>query len=190
MCRKFASRVSSAAEFQRLSPKVVDERVCRFMLQDENFKSFKNAWHWFDALLTREYCCSRIPRGLQLLAGGGGVPGYFVHNCRQAALLPFSAAAYPLFGRFRSDIQPDLAALAGDVNPPTLIIPVDLSCIADVDVSSLENLGSVLRNANEACVLLANQRNLLANSYVLRFQLIRHLILEVRSSSLYKSLVI
>ena len=80
------------------------------------------------------------------------------------------------FGRLRRDV--DIEGLAGDAPVPPIMRPVELTLVPD-KVSNFMELTVAMRHALNLCVLLANQREIVRNSYTLRVCLIEHLFVRV-----------
>jgi hypothetical protein len=83
---------------------------------------------------------------------------------------------WPLFGRFCKDI--DVDQLAGEAPVPPIIRPVELTLVPD-KVETINDVCNAMRHAVNLCTLLANQRNLIRNTYTLRACLIQHLFTRV-----------
>ncbi|KAF8819140.1 EF hand domain-containing protein, partial [Cardiosporidium cionae] len=84
---------------------------------------------------------------------------------------------HPFFGRFRRD-GPSTEFLAGESAEAPLVLPVEISRVAD-HVDSIEDVGKLFRECIDICVLLGNQRKYIKNSYAMRFNLIKHLLIKV-----------
>jgi hypothetical protein len=104
---------------------------------------------------------------------------------RQVAPPAFNLAAderlalvceFPLFGRLRRDF--DVEALAGDAPMVPIVRPVEMTLVPD-KVLDFQEVASAMRNALNLCVLLANQRTVVRNSYTLRVCMLEHLFVRV-----------
>lgn len=80
------------------------------------------------------------------------------------------------WGRFRRDVS--VEKLAGVAPPPPIIRPVEMTLVPD-RVSNFQEMAQAMRHCLNLCVLLSNQRDLIRNSYTLRFCLIEHLFVRV-----------
>ena len=80
------------------------------------------------------------------------------------------------YGRLRRDF--DVETLAGDAPPVPIIRPVEMTLVPD-KVSTFNDVANAMRHALNLCVLLANQRDVVRNSYTLRVCMISHLFLRV-----------
>ena len=80
------------------------------------------------------------------------------------------------FGRFCRDT--DVEKLAGEAPVPPILRPVELSKVPD-KVSNFHELCCAMRHTLDLCVLLANQKSLIRNSYSIRVCLIEHLFVRV-----------
>ena len=87
-----------------------------------------------------------------------------------------NACALPLFNRLT--IEGNVDALAGAARMPPIIRPVELTSVPDA-VADLSEVPKALRNALHCCTILANQADLMPNSYALRVSLLSHLFLHV-----------
>jgi hypothetical protein len=83
---------------------------------------------------------------------------------------------FPLFGRLRRDF--DVEVLAGDAPIVPIIRPVEMTLVPD-RVSDFQEVATAMRNALNLCVLLANQRTVVRNSYTLRVCMLEHLFVRV-----------
>ena len=83
---------------------------------------------------------------------------------------------WPLFGRLRRDF--DVEALAGDAPVAPIIRPVEMTLVPD-HVSDFQGVAAAMRHALNLCVLLANQRSVVRNSYTLRVCMLEHLFVRV-----------
>ena len=90
--------------------------------------------------------------------------------------VPLTACTQPLFARLAMEGNVD--SLAGAAKTPPIIRPVELTLVPDA-VASLEQVPKALRNALHCCTILANQADLMPNSYALRVSLIVHLFVHV-----------
>jgi hypothetical protein len=86
------------------------------------------------------------------------------------------ACEFPLFGRFRREF--DVESLAGEAKPVPIIRPVEMTLVPD-RASDFLGVTTAMRHALNLCVLLANQRELIRNSYTLRVCMIQHLFTRV-----------
>ena len=94
---------------------------------------------------------------------------------------PAAACASPLFGRLAADADGGAArveALAGESQPPPIIRPVELTSVPD-SVATVEEASAAMRKAVHCCVLLANQADVLPNTFALRASLLVHLFCSV-----------
>jgi hypothetical protein len=87
-----------------------------------------------------------------------------------------SVCEWPLFGRLRRDF--DVEALAGTAPMVPIIRPVEMTLVPD-RVSDFQEVAAAMRNALNLCVLLANQRTVVRNSYTLRVCMLEHLFVRV-----------
>jgi len=94
----------------------------------------------------------------------------------QPPKIPLMAGAVPLFNRLA--VEGNVDALAGKAKTPPIVRPVELTSVPDA-VSKLEEVPKALRNALNCCIILANQADLMPNSYALRVSLIVHLFVHV-----------
>ena len=69
-------------------------------------------------------------------------------------------------------------ALAGESQPPPIIRPVELTSVPD-SVATVEEASAAMRKAVHCCVLLANQADVLPNTFALRASLLVHLFCSV-----------
>ena len=83
---------------------------------------------------------------------------------------------WPLFGRLRRDF--DVEALAGDAPVAPIIRPVEMTLVPD-KVSNFPDVAAAMRHTLNLCVLLANQRTVVRNSYTLRVCMLEHLFVRV-----------
>jgi hypothetical protein len=83
---------------------------------------------------------------------------------------------WPLFGRLRRDF--DVEALAGDCPAAPIIRPIEMTLVPD-RVSTFQDVAAAMRHALNLCVLLANQRSVVRNSYTLRVCMLEHLFVRV-----------
>jgi hypothetical protein len=83
---------------------------------------------------------------------------------------------WPLFGRLRREF--DVETLAGDSPVAPIIRPVEMTLIAD-KVSNFQDVAAAMRHALNLCVLLANQRAVVRNSYTLRVCMLEHLFVRL-----------
>jgi len=86
------------------------------------------------------------------------------------------AARFSLFGRMLRDF--DVASLAGQSEPPPVVLPVELSLVPDA-VASFNDVCNALRHATQLCEVLSNQMSHVSNTYCLRIALIQHLVINV-----------
>jgi hypothetical protein len=94
---------------------------------------------------------------------------------------PAAACASPLFGRLAVDAdggEARIEALAGESQPPPIIRPVELTSVPD-SVATVEEASAAMRKAVHCCVLLANQADVLPNTFALRASLLVHLFCSV-----------
>ena len=94
----------------------------------------------------------------------------------QPPKVPITACALPLFNRLASEGNVD--SLAGAARTPPILRPVELTLVPDA-VAKLEDVPKALRNALHCCTILANQADLMPNSYALRVSLLVHLFVHV-----------
>ena len=83
-----------------------------------------------------------------------------------------------LFDRFKRDDGVDLEALAGGAPIPSIIRPIEMTLVPE-SVNNFNETAIAMRHTLHLCVLLANQRKLIRNSYTLRLCLINHLFTRV-----------
>ena len=83
---------------------------------------------------------------------------------------------WPLFGRLRRDF--DVEILAGDAPVAPIIRPVEMTLVPD-RVSDFQEVAAAMRHTLNLCVLLANQRTVVRNSYTLRICMLEHLFVRV-----------
>jgi hypothetical protein len=83
---------------------------------------------------------------------------------------------WPLFGRLRRDF--DVEALAGTAPVVPIIRPVEMTLVPD-KVSDFQEVAAAMRHALNLCVLLANQKSVVRNSYTLRICMLEHLFVRV-----------
>ena len=83
---------------------------------------------------------------------------------------------WPHFGRLRRDF--DVEALAGDSPVAPIIRPVEMTLVPD-RVTDFQGVACAMRHALNLCVLLANQRSVVRNSYTLRVCMLEHLFVRV-----------
>jgi hypothetical protein len=86
------------------------------------------------------------------------------------------AAVQPMFGRLRCDV--DLDQLVGRSAKPTVLLPVEVTLIPDT-VNNYDDVCRALRQCVHVCTLLANQCDLIKNTYCIRTSLIQHLFTRV-----------
>lgn len=86
------------------------------------------------------------------------------------------AACFPLFGRFRREV--DVDGLAGVALVPPITLPVEMSSVPD-NVDGYEAAAILLRRTCGVCGLLANQAHLIRHTYLLRFALLVHVLTRV-----------
>ena len=86
------------------------------------------------------------------------------------------AARFSLFGRMLRDF--DVAGLAGQSEPPPVVLPVELSLVPDA-VACFNDVCNALRHATQLCEVLSNQMTHVSNTYCLRIALIQHLVINV-----------
>jgi hypothetical protein len=86
------------------------------------------------------------------------------------------AASFPLFGRLRRGGSID--HLAGESEVPPVVLPVELSRVAD-KVETLHEVAVALRHTVQLCEVLSNQMRHVSNTYLLRIALIQHLVTAV-----------
>eukprot|EP00667_Euglena_gracilis_P000067 EG_transcript_67 len=92
-----------------------------------------------------------------------------------AGLKVGNAMVYPLFGRL---LLEDVEPLAGDARPPSIFLPVQMTLVPDF-VASHHDAATALRHCDHLCTLLANQTELVQDTYCLRVALVQHLFLRV-----------
>jgi len=85
-------------------------------------------------------------------------------------------ACFPMFGRFRRET--DVDCLAGAALVPPITLPIEISSVPDV-VDSYAAAALLLRRTCEICSLLANQAHLIRHTYLLRFSLLNHILMNV-----------
>lgn len=83
---------------------------------------------------------------------------------------------WPLFGRLCRDTG--VNHLIGTAPVPAIYRPVELTKVGD-KVHTFNDVTVAMRHALNLCVLLANQKSLIRNSYTLRICLIEHLFVRV-----------
>ncbi|EKX73094.1 conserved hypothetical protein [Theileria equi strain WA] len=81
------------------------------------------------------------------------------------------------FGKFRLD-GPNVNELAKGSVKSQLLLPVELTSI-DIPITSFSDVCKVLRKCVEVCAVLSNQRDAMLYTYAWRFQLIKHVLLEL-----------
>lgn len=86
------------------------------------------------------------------------------------------ACDWSWFGRIRRDTL--VENLAGVAPVPPIMRPIELTLVPD-KVSHFLEVSNAMRHCLNLCVLLANQKDLVRNSYTLRICLIQHLFLRV-----------
>ena len=86
------------------------------------------------------------------------------------------AASFPFFGRLRRGESID--HLAGDAAVPPVVLPVELSRVAD-RVGTLHDVAVALRHAVQLCEVLGNQMQHVSNTYLIRIAMIQHLVTAV-----------
>ena len=82
----------------------------------------------------------------------------------------------PWYGRLRRDSPVDY--LAGDAPRPPIMRPIELTLVPEVATGFLD-VTKAMRHALHLCILLANQREYVRNSFTLRLCLIEHLFVRV-----------
>jgi hypothetical protein len=87
-----------------------------------------------------------------------------------------NAGEWGLFGRLRRDT--DVEGLAGEAPLPPILRPTELTLVPE-SVSDFNSAAVAMRHALNLCVLLANQKELVRNSYTIRVCLIEHLFIRV-----------
>ena len=85
-------------------------------------------------------------------------------------------AEYNGFGRFRTDF--DIEYLAGEATRTPIMRPIELTLVKD-KVLDFVSAAAAMRHALNLCVLMANQKDTVKNSYTLRLCLISHLFTRV-----------
>ena len=93
---------------------------------------------------------------------------------------PSAACSAPLFGRLagvNDGGDAAIEALAG-AQPPPIVRPVELTLVPD-RVANIGEAAAAVRKAVHCCVLLANQSELLPNTFALRASLLVHLFCSV-----------
>jgi hypothetical protein len=80
------------------------------------------------------------------------------------------------FGRLRRDY--DVENLAGDAPLPPILRPVEMSLVPE-RVENFTETANAMRHALNLCILLANQRESVRNSFTLRICLLKHLFVRV-----------
>ncbi len=83
---------------------------------------------------------------------------------------------WSLFGRLRRDMS--VEGLAGTAPVPPISRPIEMTLVPDKVVHFLD-VTKAMRHCLNLCVLLANQRKIVRNSYTLRLCLIEHLFVRV-----------
>lgn len=91
--------------------------------------------------------------------------------------VPIGAKDHPLFGSLRTDGL-DLETLAGASGMSKILRPAELSRVA-AKIQTTRDAVMALRECVHCCTLLANQADLVRNSYCLRTSLIAHLFTQV-----------
>ena len=94
---------------------------------------------------------------------------------------PSAACSAPLFGRLagvNDGGDAAIEALAGGAQPPPIVRPVELTLVPD-RVANIGEAAAAVRKAVHCCVLLANQSELLPNTFALRASLLVHLFCSV-----------
>jgi len=86
------------------------------------------------------------------------------------------SALFPLLDDVAA--SPNVENLAGDAYEPPIVMPVELTAIPET-VANFAEVSNALQRASEVCTILANQRELVADSYALRASLLGHLFLRV-----------
>ena len=94
----------------------------------------------------------------------------------QPPQVPHAACTQPLFNRLA--VEESVEHLAGAAKMPPIIRPVELTLVPDA-VAQLDQVPKALRDALHCCTILANQADLMPNSYALRVSLLVHLFLHV-----------
>ena len=119
----------------------------------------------------RRRCCTP-PRGE---GGDGDAEALPDMRC------PSAACSAPLFGRLagvNDGGDAAIEALAGGAQPPPIVRPVELTLVPD-RVANIGEAAAAMRKAVHCCVLLANQSELLPNTFALRASLLVHLFCSV-----------
>ena len=98
----------------------------------------------------------------------------FIHA--KTGIGALGAACFPLFGRFRRELNVD--DFAGAALVPPIMLPVEVSTVPDV-VDTYVAAATLLRRTCEICSLLANQAHLIRHTYLLRFALLMHVLARV-----------
>ena len=94
---------------------------------------------------------------------------------------PSAACSAPLYGRLATANdggEKAIEKLAGRSQPPPIVRPIELTLVPDRVNTILEASGA-MRKAVHCCVLLANQSELLPNTFALRASLLTHLFCAV-----------
>jgi hypothetical protein len=85
----------------------------------------------------------------------------------------------PLMGRLRRD-GVSVEHLAGASAQPPIVRPVELTSVPDKwEMRSFEDVAAAMQRAVHVCNLLANQRDVLKNTYLLRVTLLTHFFTRV-----------
>jgi hypothetical protein len=150
-----------------------------FILCEENFWIFITTINWFKNIFVHQKALVMFPRGIKYFGGGYGVPSKLFNYQKSLNNEYPDCFMFPWFGRFTKIIQPDISKLEENILPLPLILPVNLTSPFERRIETLSDISIMLRNTHEACVLLGNQRDKICHSYILRFQLIRNVILNV-----------
>lgn len=104
------------------------------------------------------------------------LPQLLTCNLTNRAWLTPEFCNWPWFGRLCRDT--DVERLAGTAPIPPILRPVELTKVPD-KISNFHELCCAMRHTLNLCVLLANQRTLIKNSYTIRVCLIEHLFIRV-----------
>ena len=83
---------------------------------------------------------------------------------------------WSLFGRLRRDF--DIETLAGVAPLAPIVRPVEMTLVPD-RVSNFQEVGAAMRHTLNLCILLANQKSVVRNSYTLRVCMLEHLFVRV-----------
>ena len=82
----------------------------------------------------------------------------------------------PYFGRFRLDTT--VEHLIGPASIPPIARPIEMTSVPD-SVTSFRDMSAAMRSCLTCCTLLANQDDIVKNSYCLRAALVQHLFTHV-----------